>query len=333
MLKIQQTFGEFEVPPLFRDPNIHTEYRPSYKPWKYYVASFFQLHNQSINIWSHFAAMWIFLYKIMEYSLVMDYMHDPLAWAFLVFAFGSVSYTGLSTFAHMFHSKSEHLHFLTFQMAYIGVGLSILGTNMSFYFFMANEKFYQDWGGNYLLLSVFLSISTSCCLSYAKLAYSKPYPFEKKLISIGSLAVCVTISYVPLYYLLYECITSGNWSHFFNIVYPHLKYTLSFLVSSFFYASHLPEIVLPGKFDLIGQGHQFFHLFMSYCSFLQFKTILKEYRRRQKVIAHLADAKFGNTLMLLIIVIAVDLFVLLVVTKSYRNRRAVEESSKFKKIS
>jgi hypothetical protein len=40
-----------------------------------------------------------------------------------------------------------------------------------------------------------------------------------------------------------------------------------------FYVFHVPESLLPGKFDLIGQSHQIFHLFSFLCSWSQYVAL------------------------------------------------------------
>ena len=51
------------------------------------------------------------------------------------------------------------------------------------------------------------------------------------------------------------------------------------IVSMLLYVFHVPERIYPGKFDIIGQSHQIFHLFAFVCSYSQFialKTDMKK---------------------------------------------------------
>lgn len=329
MVKYQRTVDENKVAPLFREPHIHTEYRLPYKPWTYYLTSLLQLHNESVNIWSHFVAIWIFLYQIVDYNDTMDYLNDPLAWAFLSFAFGTLSYSILSTFAHTFQSKSELVHYFSFQMDYIGIGLNSLGTGISFYFFVANEHFYKTWGCYYLVMCVTLAILICVFLTCAKLKYARPYPPERKLIVVGIMIVTILAGFAPIYYVTYDCVIEQNWPYFWNSIYPHLYYSGFFVISGIFYATHIPEIFFPGKLDIFGQGHQIFHSLMMYTSFLQYKTLYKEFITRPKHLIQLASPSFQTTLLLPIIVMLVDLVFILILTKSYRLKRSKEECLKF----
>jgi hypothetical protein len=49
-----------------------------------------------------------------------------------------------------------------------------------------------------------------------------------------------------------------------------------FVLQAFFFASHLPEKLFPGKFDILGQGHQIFHVLSTVCQCAQFHAIYHE---------------------------------------------------------
>jgi len=50
------TLRDADVPPLFREPYILSGYRPVGLSWRYYVLSLFQMHNETLNVWSHLLA-------------------------------------------------------------------------------------------------------------------------------------------------------------------------------------------------------------------------------------------------------------------------------------
>lgn len=47
------TVRDVDVPPLFRERFILSGYRPVGLSWRCYVLSLFQIHNETLNVWSH----------------------------------------------------------------------------------------------------------------------------------------------------------------------------------------------------------------------------------------------------------------------------------------
>ena len=58
----------------------------------------------------------------------------------------------------------------------------------------------------------------------------------------------------------------------------YLIQSISAVLSAFFYAFHIPERYWPGKFDIIGQSHQFFHLAAFACTWSQFVGLRRDMR-------------------------------------------------------
>lgn len=52
----------------------------------------------------------------------------------------------------------------------------------------------------------------------------------------------------------------------------HTLIFVYFLVSVFFFSSHIPEKFYPGTFDFIGHGHQIFHIMVSLGTLEQFNA-------------------------------------------------------------
>lgn len=50
------TVRDVDVPLLFRERFILSGYRPAGLSWRCYVLSLFQIHNETLNVWSHLLA-------------------------------------------------------------------------------------------------------------------------------------------------------------------------------------------------------------------------------------------------------------------------------------
>lgn len=56
----------------------------------------------------------------------------------------------------------------------------------------------------------------------------------------------------------------------------YLIQSISATTSAFLYATHIPERLWPGKFDIIGQSHQIFHLTAFVCTWSQFIALRRD---------------------------------------------------------
>ena len=330
MRNTQVTLSEHDVSPLLTQPYINKGYRQPYKPLQYYLYSFFQFHSETFNVWTHFVALFVFLYKLYWYGQTMDFINDKLTWGYLTFCISAIAYAFFSTFAHLFHSQSEKAHYLCFQLDYMGIGLACYGTTAGLYFFAGTERFYQSSIGYIFIPSYTIYASAVCMLlTYGKMKFCKPYPAVKMVIAVGTSGFATLYGCIPLYYSFYESLYHKDWSYFWNLVFPHLQYIFYFILAGFFYASHIPERFFPGCCDIIGQGHQIFHVFMAYCSCTQFSNLYGIYKTRPANIADLANPGLHNTLIPVIIITLTDL-IFIFVLRDYRSRRASEEHCKRK---
>ena len=63
------TAGKHDVPVVFREPHVEAGFRLLGQPWSYYIFSIFQLHNESLNIWTHLLAFALTAKKWLAFQL------------------------------------------------------------------------------------------------------------------------------------------------------------------------------------------------------------------------------------------------------------------------
>ena len=73
-MKLVPTRTSNEVPVLFREIYINRGFRAPYQCWRYYLLSFFQLHNESMNVWTHFIATFLMARKIFLFRWIIVVM-------------------------------------------------------------------------------------------------------------------------------------------------------------------------------------------------------------------------------------------------------------------
>lgn len=64
------TVRDVDVPPLFRERFILTGYRPTGMSWRCYALSLFQIHNETLNVWSHLLAAAFVVLRFMVFAIM-----------------------------------------------------------------------------------------------------------------------------------------------------------------------------------------------------------------------------------------------------------------------
>ncbi|XP_062605561.1 membrane progestin receptor beta-like [Saccostrea cucullata] len=269
--RVQPTLLSDQVDPLFREPGILSGYRPSGQGFIYYIASILHIHNETVNIWTHLVGFFLILYRW------LSLLYDPASSSeFLpvitAFSLCCLAYTFCSTLAHTLHSKSPDIHYLCFQIDYAGIGFYTLGCSIYVFYVSCYHQYFVSLQCYFLPSAVIMSTTGCLCCCIAKLKYTRPYPFRRKLwqlFSFGTQTVLVFFLVAPRYA---DCASDpechlSSLSHHSNVV--------AFITTSvFFFSSHVPDKLIPGKVDIIGQGHQIFHVLCVVGTLLQFDTIV-----------------------------------------------------------
>ena len=159
-----------EVNFIFREPFIHSGYRRPGQPWRYYLASFFWLHNESLNVWTH--ALGCCLVLARAYFL----LHDLGSWdyrstALVGLVVGCLLNNFLSFSAHLLHSKSQWHHYCLYLLDYAGITFYNLGNGIGSMYCCSHPDSYASMERVFLPLVVLVNwLSFLVCVK-ARLHY------------------------------------------------------------------------------------------------------------------------------------------------------------------
>lgn len=290
----QSTVSRAVLSPVLKTDYIQRGYRKPYKPKRYYIHSLFQLHNETLNVWTHLIATLVFVYKFIQTTEYVNYIDDVNSLPVLVFSIGTIVSTLFSAVAHLMHSRSEYHHFKYFQIDYFGVNLNAHGVGMIYMFFSGTELFYDHWGAYF----VPWTLAMTSFAGVVAMGLGKMYLRRLRIVIniTQNLTSCLLLG-MPLWYKLADVISTNDIAAFWNDVFPCLTHYILFGISALFYATKIPERFKPELFDLIGHSHQWFHLFISLMSLSQFHTIELLYSRRSDALTSLAQPTVYNTLL------------------------------------
>lgn len=263
-----KTLNDTEVDMIFREPFIHAGYRPPGKPWGYYLSSLFWVHNESLNVWTHLFGCCLVIIRALMFGSELDHFHDPRSWSVLGFAFSCVMNNLLSASAHLLHSKSPRHHAVLYIIDYAGITIYNLGNAVGSMYSCSGSFMYRTLEGIFLPVSVFLCWASFLVMARSRLVYHDQITFKRKVVLIIVMVGNCIFMALPMGCRYVQCFkdpscTLSSLNHI-NVCF------LFFALDGLCFAAHCPERWLPGRFDLLGHGHQWFHLLVMVTQQLQF---------------------------------------------------------------
>uniref|UniRef100_A0A667ZFJ6 Progestin and adipoQ receptor family member 8 n=1 Tax=Myripristis murdjan TaxID=586833 RepID=A0A667ZFJ6_9TELE len=280
---------DVDVPPLFREPYILSGYRPPGLPWRCYLLSLFQLHNETLNVWSHLlAAVCVALLSLLRFSSRSPHVL-PQRWTVPL----PCALTYCSAAAHLLQAHSELAHYSLFFLDYVGVAIYQYGCALALSVYSAEPA----W-----TLAVFLPAAailswlscTSCCV--AKLCFRRPYPLCRKLCQVVPLGVAYLLDVSPLAHRLATTAWTGSSTlHGLQVPVSSLHQVALFLLAACFFSCPVPERCSPGRYDVIGHAHQLFHLLLALCTLAQQEALFHDFLSRRPALLR----RFGEERLLL----------------------------------
>ena len=269
-----------KFPEMKDNPYIFKHYRcPTILPYLC-LRSSVQLHNETVNIWTHFfpsAIAVIFMYNNLFFDPI-SFQHPysqninlalidrlilnlPLFGNFLCFGISAV-----------YHCLSNHSKWVASLREMDLLGIAVMNTLHSFT--LNHFKFYHDS----LLSKLFnlVSILTLLGFIFSLSTFRNP---NNKSYQVSCFALLVVLVYSPAYIsynldLNVQCDVTTVWM---------ISIALAFCaLGGVLYATKFPEVVIPGCFDLIGNSHNLMHVCAAIGMFLlyevEFNTAIYAYK-------------------------------------------------------
>ena len=246
------------------NPFIRTGYRVDLT-WKECVLSVFQLHNESVNIWTHGLGCLWFLYMALLGSQLSSEKMAPsrvVWWPMRTYHWGAVFCLGASAYCHSALSVSRSVCRAVCLLDYVGVATMILTSFFPavYYIFMCRPALLTFYLGSVSLLSFIVVCSSS-----------RPWFLENgaapiRAMLFGSLGItgALPLAHAVIYHWNHPGVWTSLWTE--------LIMGACYLSGVTAYAMKWPEVWWPGKFDLFGSSHQLFHLGVFFGAYFHLKA-------------------------------------------------------------
>ncbi|XP_047436984.1 membrane progestin receptor beta-like [Mugil cephalus] len=288
------TVRDVDVPPLFRERFILSGYRPVGLSWRCYALSVFQIHNETLNVWSHLLAAACMTLRFTAFAVLggggvlgfrllgpegPGFSLDVSSLPLVLYVLSAVTYLSCSAAAHLFQSHSEEAHYSLFFLDYVGVAVYQYGAALALGLYSSDSTWTQSIVGQvqvFLPAAAFLAWLSCATCCYAKLHFRRTFPLHRKLCQLVPMAVAYLLDISPVAHRL----ATHRWSSSPALTLHFLQVAL-FLLSAFFFSCPIPERFFPGRFDIVGHGHQIFHFLLSLCTLVQQEALFHDFLWRR----------------------------------------------------
>ncbi|XP_023225518.1 membrane progestin receptor gamma-like isoform X1 [Centruroides sculpturatus] len=248
-----QLLNEDQLPPDMREVAILKGYRPPKCTIKQCLTSIIVATNETLNIWTHFLPTLYFCWKLAAICDTLDVTSHPYTWSFVSYMITVCTYPLISAMAHTFYSISNMARHIWFFFDYGALSFYSFGAGLLYRAYVFPEDLLNTWLSDHFLnvcfASAILCITLACWSRFIKNL------FWIKVFRLGAFILPWIWDSIPLVYrILYDSNPDSP-----STMHYVWQFLFSFMIA-FFYASHLPERLAPGKFDIIGHSHQLLHI-------------------------------------------------------------------------
>ena len=290
-----------QIPEQYREEFIQGHYRPPNSSLKYCLQSAFQWHNETMNFWTHFLALLVlgaYCWSVLPCNLWPPTSFPPKYYPLVGYSSTLLCCLLLSSLAHLFMCMEGRTRHLCFFLDYCAICVLGSGGACSVFWF---ERPVQGW----LLFKhvssqwIFLPLVSVCSvLSCYVACASRHYWNHWKLIRAAALSFVFLSMSIPCVDRVAQCILIGrdcSWS----VAYICLTY-ISYFIGMLMYAFNVPECWAPGKYDLIGSGHQWMHFLTSVGPAFYITAVATDLEEREHLLS-LEQVTFSSSLLWVLI--------------------------------
>jgi adiponectin receptor len=271
-------------------------YRMNYSPFECF-GSFFGLHNESINVWTHAFGAAVFFYlfinalwdgpmwesslhSAVEWEFTSSYKHlfwtPPLEstlsqWPLIIFLGCSVFCMSASALFHLLCARNMSWYNIVARLDYGGIAILGIGAYLPFLYtiFYCHET----------SMSVYMALSStlgSATFVFGMIPlYSMP-PYRTMRVAVFSSLLIFALG--PIYHTVHISATLDG------ILLPFLKHVavsgVLMLIGIVVNVFQLPECLFPGHFDLFLSSHQIWHACVLASLWVYYLNVLEMYKWR-----------------------------------------------------
>ncbi|KAF7509939.1 hypothetical protein GJ744_007253 [Endocarpon pusillum] len=265
-----------EVPHWQQDNHhIHGSYRRPSGSYPRSLRSLFYIHNETVNIYTHLLPTLaapptaLALYKILQPRYVQATTRDVLA--FSCFFLGAAICLAMSATYHLISNHSPAVNKFGNQLDYVGIVLLITGSFVPSIYY----GFWCDTTLQRLYWTMICSLGAGCTSISVMSRFRTPTwrPFRAGMfVLMGLSAVFPVLHGLRLY-------GASQMKKQIGLSWLVLQGGL-YILGAAIYAARVPEKWSPGRYDILGNSHQIFHVLVVLAAVSHLTGLLKAFDYR-----------------------------------------------------
>ncbi len=238
-----------------------------------------KLHNEFMNIWTHFMAAIFLLAMLLDFIreshldnwriLQMPVKISP----FISFFIASILGFLCSTIYHTFRSHSLKANYLLKKLDYFGILIQIFFASASYYYYIFFDHQKYMW-----IFMAILSLGTlGTFIAIFNSAFGTPKYKILRAIVFGVLGFSNVVPVLFAFYLIHYS-NETIYDHTTGLFYAVLEGAF-YGLGLYFYVSKFPEKKYPKKFDIFFNSHSIWHICVFMGTFSHYNGNLRFFRR------------------------------------------------------
>lgn len=265
-----------EVSETLREPGIITGYRHENCSVLQAIASLFNATNETVNFWTHFLAAVYFAWLAVSLSSILPLFGDVYLHPLTCYLVAACCYPLTSCLAHAFSCLSITATHICFFVDYLAISMYSWAVAYLYFSYCFPPHLRDTWfAAIFLPVAAANSVVATLCASHSRFIRD---PLLQKALRVAAFVVPYVWDSIPLLVWLRTCEeASCGESRLY-----HLSQFACVVVASFFYGSHFPERLAPGRFDYLGHSHNMLHVFSILATNEQLRAVLLDLRRRRQ---------------------------------------------------
>lgn len=262
----------------FYEPGILTGYRSTHSSFKCSLFSIFQLHNETVNIWTQIVPA---VYFLAQFCINLT----SGSFFILVYLASTSLFLLISSCAHAFSCISPIARHVCFFIDYAGISLYSSACAVCYYAYALPIELlkYSIFGASMCDIYLFLSVLLSVCGTHLSgLTRFWSPSFRRKFVRLASFFFIWFYLALPVLWRVAKCgfVPKCQAGECASVYYWTLQF-LSAFCAGLIYVTHFPERWFPGRFDIFGHSHQIFHAFGTSGAFNQYRALLVDAEERK----------------------------------------------------
>ncbi|XP_033097205.1 membrane progestin receptor gamma-like isoform X2 [Anneissia japonica] len=270
-------FSADQLPSVFHEPFILNGYRASETSVVECIKSTLQCTNETVNFWTHFVPFLYTVWRIVHLRYYLDFVNDPFTWPLLGLLICISLCLSASCFAHLFNCLSERACHICYFFDYSSLGIYSLASCIAYRYYvfphcLMNTEYFNIYIPIGALNAILWCTFGACWSRFMNMG------LFRHLFRLSVLIVPYVFCSLPLLYRVFVCPDKECEAASVTV---HRQHFVAAFCSAFIFATHLPERLAPGKFDVFLHSHQLFHVITATGTILQVNSVIIDMNDRR----------------------------------------------------